>query len=199
MLILLIFLVFFYFPFFGIYFFGWLGLPKSKNHDAHNSSLSSDDELFQECENGLDATTIVPNIASVRAHSSNIDHNVFDKTINFSSIEPNSTAGLVVPISELSQQDNPVANLNETVVVDNTLPSVNTSYVVSPEVAETLSSENGAVQIPNEHRDDPIEVPTMSHIEPSSTLPDLNSKAQNFEISNDDSQTLGREFYFFLF
>lgn len=58
--------------------------------------MSSDDELFQECENGfeMDATTVVPESTEVTAHSSNIDHNVFDKTINFSSIAANSTANL---------------------------------------------------------------------------------------------------------
>ncbi|XP_055314286.1 uncharacterized protein LOC129575221 [Sitodiplosis mosellana] len=68
---------------------------KPSNIDANNS-LSSDDELFQECENGfdVDSTAVMPNVTSVRAHSSNIDHNAFDKTINFSSITANSTAGL---------------------------------------------------------------------------------------------------------
>lgn len=78
------------------YFIISLGLPKPNHQDA-NTSLSSDEEMFQECESGfdLDATPVVPNPASIRAHSSNIDHNVFDKTINFSSITSNSTAALV--------------------------------------------------------------------------------------------------------
>lgn len=69
------------------------GLPKRSNTDGNNS-VSSDDELFQECENGFDleATAVMPNVT--RAHSSNIDSIVFDKTINFSSITANSTAGL---------------------------------------------------------------------------------------------------------
>lgn len=73
----------------------WVGSLKPHSYDGNNS-LSSDDELFQECENGfdLDSTAVMPTVASTRAHSSNIDHNAFDKTINFSSITANSTAGL---------------------------------------------------------------------------------------------------------
>lgn len=59
--------------------------------------MSSDEETFQECESGfdLDATPINPERTPLPAHSSNIDHHVFDKTINFSAIAANSTAGLV--------------------------------------------------------------------------------------------------------
>lgn len=60
--------------------------------------MSSDEEMFQECESGFDLDTTAKNSGptSVQAHSSNIDdHNVFDRTINFSTIAANSTAGLV--------------------------------------------------------------------------------------------------------
>lgn len=74
------------------------GQPNPRNQDANNS-MSSDEEMFQECESGFDLDTTAKNsdpTSLVQAHSSNIDdHNVFDKTINFSTIAANSTAGLV--------------------------------------------------------------------------------------------------------
>lgn len=71
------------------------GQPHPKNQDANNS-MSSDEEMFLECESGFDLDTTATNVgpSTVTAHSSNIDHNVFDKTINFSTIAANSTAGL---------------------------------------------------------------------------------------------------------
>lgn len=85
-------------------------MPKPSNIDAHNnSSLSSDEELFQECENGFDLeTTLASKSAIVPAHSSNIDHNVFDKTIDFSSIAANSTAGVASPPDSYQQSDKSV-------------------------------------------------------------------------------------------
>lgn len=84
--------------------------------------------MFQECESGfeLDATAVVSNQALNRAHSSNIDHNVFDKTINFSSIAFNSTAGLAATSANLSQshQHDKEETLFKSTVADQTYESV---------------------------------------------------------------------------
>lgn len=98
------------------------GRPNSKNQDANNS-MSSDEEMFQECESGFDLDTTATNVepVTVPAHSSNIDHNVFDKTINFSTIAANSTAGLMASLTTNSSQvDEKSDTLFKTGVADHT-------------------------------------------------------------------------------
>lgn len=84
---------------FGLWFIAGADSSKTNPYDA-NHSLSSDEELFQECEDP-DTTQVVVNSTTVPGHSSNIDHKEFDKTINFSNITSNSTAGVSI-VSESS-------------------------------------------------------------------------------------------------
>lgn len=121
-------------------------MPKPSHNDGNNS-VSSDDELFQECENGfdLDATTVNPQVTSstVQAHSSNIDHNVFDKTINFSSITANSTASLQTT-SDASLPIDRSDILSQTGVADRTIngESISSGY-------ESLITNSNTIEVPS--------------------------------------------------
>lgn len=130
------------------------GLPKPSNADGNNS-VSSDDELFQECENGfdLDATAVMPNVT--RAHSSNIDHNVFDKTINFSSITANSTAGLA-STSDFSLPSEKSDILFHSVIADQTING------------ESISSTHGNSTVSSNVVESVLEVPSVESFAKSS-------------------------------
>lgn len=125
-------------------------------------------------------------IVSPNAVESQSNENGFDSAI-----------GLAAPMSEFSQQDKPSFNLNETVVVDNVLPSVNTSYIVSPKAFEMLTNENGSLQMPNEFDDNPFKLPAKPD-KTSNPFADLKSKTQNFEVSDDEFQSPGRKFCLFI-
>lgn len=112
-----------------------LSIPKSQ--DA-NYSMSSDEEMFQECESGFDLDTTPTNVepsTMAPAHSSNIDHNIFDKTINFSTIAANLTAGLMASITSNSTISEKNDTLYKTSVVDH---PTSVSETLSPQLNQTI-------------------------------------------------------------
>lgn len=168
--------------------------------------------MFQECESGfdLDSTPIVQsNPASNRAHSSNIDSNVFDKTINFSSIASNSTASLVSHTTDLSQQNDKNDTLFKSSIADQTSDSVadktneskvnistyeipNTQSNVAEIVPEAMNAENPMKLHENEVAtlEEPakIEIIVTQHVESSVEQPD--SDQLDITINNTNGELI---------
>lgn len=166
----------------------WVGSLKPNSYDGNNS-LSSDDELFQECENGfdLDSTAVLPTVASTRAHSSNIDHNAFDKTINFSSITANSTAGLATTSDVSLPEKSDIlfqSGIGDQTINGDSISSTHTNSVIHssaienvPEVPSVESFAKTPESLPVEEPSAKIEIVVEEHVESATEKADVDQTA----------------------
>lgn len=142
------------------------------------------------------------NTSAVQVESANMNETflnnstAFNQTHNLSKDLLSSTRRSL-DVANKSSVLLPNVNLNETIVVDNKPPSMNTSYIVCPKTVETPSNGCDLMQTSSEQQDDLFKMPTKP-AKSSNPFADLKSKTQNFEVSDDEFQSPGRKFLFFV-
>lgn len=166
--------------------------------------MSSDEEMFQECESGfdLDATATNPTPTNwTQTQSSNIDgQNVFDKTINFSTITANSTASLVAStsavndLSQLNEKSDDMlyktTEVGQTLIANHTFEPLNQTIEMAEQDSndDVEAPKNVIEDVPQENTEQnlPInEIASTVDVDPQSPIQELHEESLPTNVTQD--------------